>query len=137
MSRRVIWPGGMDFISSRVAAISTSRPTAGAPLFGRPCLRRDLLALTKILCPRQLSTLRERCRERLFAWQSRRGLRLPRALSVDREDGGDQVGAPRPRDPALAGNSEPGNVFRRRRDPLVGPVLAVGGVHHPQIDLSG
>src|SRR5262252_9334356 len=39
MSSRVICPGGLDFISSRVAAINASGPTAGLSFCGRPCLR--------------------------------------------------------------------------------------------------
>ena len=40
MSNRVICPAGMVLVRLRVAAISASRPTAGAFLCGRPCLRR-------------------------------------------------------------------------------------------------
>jgi hypothetical protein len=39
----------VDFISLRAAAISASRPTTEAALFGRPCLRRRFLVFAKIL----------------------------------------------------------------------------------------
>src|SRR6516164_8507834 len=144
MSNRVIRPAGIVLVRLRVAAMSASRPTVGASLLGRPCLRRarrGFVAPLKIPCPFQLDP------ERVFsstnpvgnrpnAARSGPPRRLPRGLGVNLKDRGHEIGPAGACDPAFARYPEILQVVRGRRDPAIGAVLAVGPVHDTEVDLG-